>query len=49
LPRIDTDGARIKAIDIAYDRFKLLAVTQEFARDHGLTLPAGMRNMKSHF
>jgi hypothetical protein len=47
--RIDMRSAKIKAIDIAYDRFKLMGVTQEFARDYGLTLPAGMKNIKSHF
>ncbi len=43
--RIDT--AIMKAVHIAYDRLKLRAVAQKFARDYGLTLPSGMRNMES--
>src|ERR1039457_2955983 len=39
--RIDPDAA--KAVHIDHDRFKLQAVAREFARDHGLTLPPGMR------
>jgi hypothetical protein len=39
--RIDPDAA--KAVQIAHDKLKLRAVAQEFARDHGLTLPPGMR------
>jgi hypothetical protein len=45
--RIDTDN--MKAVHIAHDRLKLRRVTQEFARDHGLTLPTGMQNMDSDF
>ncbi|WP_439543994.1 relaxase/mobilization nuclease domain-containing protein [Hyphomicrobium sp.] len=30
-----------KAIHMAFDREKLMMVTREFARDHGLTLPGG--------
>jgi hypothetical protein len=32
---------------MSHDRLKLRRVAQEFARDHGLTLPSGMRNMES--
>ena len=39
--RIDIDNP--KAVHIAHDRLKLRKVAQEFARDHGLTLPSGMR------
>lgn len=37
--RIDTH--RQRAVQISYDREKLMAVTREFARDHGLSLPDG--------
>lgn len=37
--RIDT--ANEKAVQISFDREKLMMVTREFARDHGLTLPDG--------
>ena len=37
--RIDADNE--KAVQLAFDRDKLMMVTREFARDHGLTLPAG--------
>lgn len=37
--RIDTDN--MKAVHMAFDREKLMMVTREFARDHGLELPAG--------
>ena len=43
--RIDVDSP--KAVHIAYDRLKLRTVAQEFARDHDITLPSGMRNMES--
>ena len=43
--RIDTDN--MKAVHIAHDRLKLRRIAQEFARDHGLTLPTGMQNMDS--
>ena len=39
--RVDTD--RMKAIDIDFDRLKLRTVAREFARDHGLELPDGMK------
>ena len=39
--RIDTD--RMKAVHLAHDRQKLRTIAQEFARDHGLQLPHGMR------
>ena len=42
--RIDMSHEKIKAVQISHDRFKLQAVAREFARDHGLTLPPGMRN-----
>ncbi|MES9822810.1 MAG: relaxase/mobilization nuclease domain-containing protein [Candidatus Thiodiazotropha endolucinida] len=37
--RIDADNE--KAVQIAFDRQKLMMVTREFARDHGLELPDG--------
>ena len=37
--RIDVEQQ--KAVHIAFDRDKLMQVTRGFARDHGLTLPAG--------
>ena len=37
--RIDTDNG--KAIQIAFDRQKLMMVTREFAREQGLSLPDG--------
>ena len=39
--RIDTD--RMKAVQISHDRLKLRTVAQDFARDHGLELPDGMK------
>jgi hypothetical protein len=39
--RIDTE--KMKAVQIAHDRLKLRTVAREFARDHGLELPDGMR------
>jgi hypothetical protein len=39
--RIDTD--RMKAVQMSHDRLKLRTVAQEFARDHGLELPEGMK------
>jgi hypothetical protein len=39
--RIDTEKA--KAVQIAHDRLKLRTVAREFARDHGLELPDGMK------
>lgn len=35
------DAEQQKAVHIAFDRDKLMQVTRGFARDHGLTLPAG--------
>jgi hypothetical protein len=43
--RIDIEKS--KALQMSHDRLKLRRVAQEFARDHGLTLPSGMRNMES--
>src|ERR1041385_2986140 len=40
-PRIDTD--KMKAVQIAHDRLKLRTVAREFARDHGLELPDGLK------
>jgi len=37
--RIDAD--KEKAVQLAFDREKLMMVTREFARDHGLELPDG--------
>ncbi|MEW8547961.1 MAG: relaxase/mobilization nuclease domain-containing protein [Candidatus Thiodiazotropha sp.] len=37
--RIDSDNE--KAVQLAFDREKLMMVTREFARDHGLELPNG--------
>lgn len=37
--RIDTENER--AVQLAFDREKLMMVTREFARDHGLSLPKG--------
>ena len=42
--RIDTDN--MKAVHMAFDREKLMMVTREFARDHGLELPAGYEKGK---
>lgn len=35
------DAQECRAIPIAYDKFKLMAVTRGFAHDHGLSLPHG--------
>ena len=40
--RIDLE--QMKAVQMSHDRQKLRAVVQEFAREHGLTLPKGMTN-----
>lgn len=40
--RIDVE--KLRAVQMSHDRQKLRSVAQEFARDHGITLPAGMRN-----
>lgn len=40
--RIDADNG--KAVHIAFDRDKLMMLTREFARDHGLELPSGYYN-----
>jgi hypothetical protein len=45
--RIDTNGDRIRSVQIAHDRLKLRAVVLAFARDHHLKLPPGMRRGKS--
>lgn len=37
--RVDADEG--KAVHLAYDKDKLMMVTREFARDHGLNLPDG--------
>lgn len=37
--RIDVENA--KAVQLAFDHQKLMTVTRDFARDHGLKLPAG--------
>ncbi len=42
--RIDTDN--MKAVHMAFDREKLMMVTREFARDHGLALPDGYEKGK---
>ena len=39
--RIDTD--KMKAVQISHDRLKLRTVAREFARDHGLELPDGLK------
>jgi hypothetical protein len=39
--RIDTD--KMKAVQIAHDRLKLRTVARDFARDHGLELPDGLK------
>lgn len=39
--RIDVDNMR--AVQISHDRQKLRQLIQDFARDHGLELPAGLR------
>ena len=44
--RIDTD--KMKAVQIAHDRLKLRTVAREFARDHGLELPDGMKPGKNN-
>lgn len=43
--RIDTDNE--KAVRLAFDKDKLMTVTREFARDHGLHLPDGYERDKS--
>ncbi len=43
--RIDTE--KMKAVQIAHDRLKLRTVAREFARDHGLELPDGMKPGRS--
>ncbi len=40
--RIDSEKG--KAVQLSHDRQKLRAVAQQYARDHNLTLPPGMRN-----
>ncbi|HDS0957256.1 hypothetical protein PshuTeo2_09840 [Pseudomonas hunanensis] len=43
--RIDADNQ--KAVHLAFDRDKLMRVTRAFARDHGLTLPAGYEKSRN--
>lgn len=43
--RIDLDHMR--AVQLSHDRPKLQAVVRDFARDHGLELPAGTRNKET--
>lgn len=43
--RIDADHE--KAVHLAFDRDKLMRVTRGFARDHGLTLPAGYEKSRN--
>lgn len=43
--RIDADNQ--KAVHLAFDRDKLMRVTRGFARDHGLTLPAGYEKSRN--
>jgi len=43
--RIDTDNMR--AVHIGHDKLRLRKVAQKFARDHGVTLPSGMRKISS--
>ena len=40
--RIDTE--KMIAVPLSHDHQKLRAVAQEYARDHNITLPSGMRN-----
>lgn len=41
--RVDTRREKVKAVAIEYDRERLRSVAREFARDHGLELPDGMK------
>ena len=41
------DGQECRAIPIAYDKFKLMAVTRGFAHDHGLSLPQGYETRRA--
>lgn len=45
------DQLKGRAVQISHDRQKLRTLTQEFARDHGLELPPGLRenNLKDRF
>ena len=45
--RVDTSGAKFKAINISHDSLKLATVIRSFCRDHGLRLPPGMEPVKS--
>jgi hypothetical protein len=45
--RVDMRHEKTKAVLIAYDRLNLRTVAREFARDHGLELPEGMKPGKS--
>src|SRR5207244_10337916 len=41
------DDEKMKALQISHDRLKLRTVAREFARDHGLELPDGMKPRRS--
>jgi len=41
--RIRTDEEKITAAQLSHDRLKLRTVAREFAREHGLELPEGMK------
>jgi len=43
--RADTD--KMRAVDISHDRLRLRTVARDFARDHGLELPEGMKPRRS--
>lgn len=43
--RIDLE--KMKAVQLSNDRQKLRSVAQDFARDHGLTLPEGMKRNRA--
>lgn len=42
--RIIVDQEKIKAVQMSNDRLQLRTVAREFARDHGLELPDGLKN-----
>lgn len=42
-----TDEQNCRAVNIPWDKFKLMAVTREFAHDHGLTLPEGYQTARA--
>ncbi len=41
------DSEKMKAILMSHDRYKMRAVVQEFSREHGLTLPRGLKDNKT--